>query len=103
MMSQGNGRAAAPVTTSEIRRKMLAIFADGEWHTLRELFPCLYEQDAPLSNVRHHLTMLRKELNPIGQDIISERVNGQMKYRHVKIFHLLVPLDPSQLPPVRTI
>ncbi len=75
-----------------IQRAMLDVLADGHPHTREELHACLYDDMGAMSNIRAHLTNLRKKLRPAGRDVACERVNGIVRYR------LLSPV-PSQSGP----
>lgn len=66
-------------------RKILAVLADGMRHPRRELHDCLYDETGPLSNIRAHITQLRKTLRPRGEDIVCELFSGGIYYRHVRI------------------
>jgi hypothetical protein len=68
-----------------IQKRMLAKLADGLPHKDIELHSCLNDTLAPISNIRAHLTLIRKHLRAVGQDIVSIRENGQVYYQHVRI------------------
>ncbi len=76
-----------------IQRKMLAILADGMPHRKQELFACLSVSDdqIPWSNIRRHMTPLRKHLRPKGHDIICMLIDGSWQYRLVRL--LASPYD----------
>lgn len=65
--------------------KMLAVLADGAPHARKELHNCLFDNLGPLSNIRAHITRLRKILRPQGQDIICELHGRTLCYRHIKL------------------
>ena len=54
-----------------VQKKMLAVLADGKRHGRERLHKCLSDELGPLSNIRAHLTALRKRL-PEGQEIVCE-------------------------------
>lgn len=63
------------------QQKMLSVLVDGCLHTQEELHACLYDDMGALSNIRAHLSNLRKKLRPTGRDVACERVNGVVRYR----------------------
>ena len=66
------------------QRKLLSILADGKPHTVAELFTCLPDDLGEATNVRSHLTGLRKRLRGEGRDIACELVCGVGYYRLVR-------------------
>ena len=91
-MSSKNGSQI----TRPIEEKMLRLLMDGAPHTRRELFTCLYEQDAPLSNIRMHISSLRKRVREYGMEIVCElRSQRSVNYRLVR---LLQDSDRAVLP-----
>lgn len=68
-----------------VQRRILKVLADGEPHDRAELHACLVDDLGPLSNIRVHLTRLRKKLRPQGQDIRCEMLGGQVYYRQVRL------------------
>lgn len=69
-----------------VQRKMLEVLADGMPHTKEELHACLWDEQGPLSNIRAHICIIRKSLQPIGQDIVCEiRRNRKTYYRQVRL------------------
>jgi len=64
---------------------MLRVLSDGFPHTREELHRCLPDELGPLSNIRAHLTSIRKRIRPLGQDVICELVNRRICYRHVRL------------------
>ena len=75
----------APDSFTPTQAKMLAVLADGQPHTRAELHACLVDELGPGSNIRPHLSAIRKKLRPIGQDIICEAVNYKYFYRHIRL------------------
>lgn len=71
-MASNNGKSNGRPTIPE---KMLAILSDGQPHSRQELFACLYEQDAPLSNIKIHITAVRKMVRPRGLDVVLRLTN----------------------------
>lgn len=78
MMTEGNG-------FTPVQRKMMDILRDGLPHTREELHGCLYDEMGPVSNIRHHLTGIRKILRPRGEDVITELVNRNTYHRWVRL------------------
>lgn len=64
---------------------MLDLLADGISHSREELRALLPDELGAISNIRTHLTAIRKQLRPQGRDIICEIRAGQTYYRHVRV------------------
>lgn len=64
---------------------MLHILSDGLCHFPDELRGCCPDDMVTLKNVRAHLSILRKKLRPIGEDVICQWDGGKFKYRHVRL------------------
>lgn len=64
---------------------ILERLADGMPHTAKELHGCLCDDLGDLSNVRAHLSRLRKKLRPRGEDIVCIVGNHANAYRHVRL------------------
>ena len=58
--------------------------ADGQSHSKEEL-KTLLSDDLSASTLKTHLTNMRKKMNPIGHDIISESWRDGTRYRWVRI------------------
>ena len=69
---------------------MLAVLADGQPHTRDELHACLPDELGPGSNIRPHLSAIRKRLRLIGEDVICEWKDRKYLYRHIR---LLTPVE----------
>lgn len=67
------------------QRRMLKVLADGLPHSREELHACLDDELGPVSNIKAHLTYLRRKLRPRGEDIFCVRTFGGMHYRYVRI------------------
>lgn len=78
--SNGNGKAKTTV-----QQKMRAVLKDFRPHRVEELFACLADELGSPTNVYAHLTAIRKELRPIGDDIASIRVDGRTYYQWVRL------------------
>lgn len=75
-------------TPTQVR--ILEVLKDGMPHRPNELRDCLNDEACVQSNLRAHLTFLRKKLRRMGQDIICECGQGRrMFYRQVR--NLLPP------------
>lgn len=55
-------------------RRMYEVLSDGSLHSSHELHGCLLDDMGPVSNVKPHLTHLRKKLREHGLNITC--VNG---------------------------
>lgn len=65
------------------QKRMLAVLADGKPHRRKELHACLCDEMGPLSNIRAHLTHIRKRLRPLGMDIVCQLSGSFVCYRWV--------------------
>jgi hypothetical protein len=72
------------------KQRMLAVLADGQRHLRQELQACLYDELGPIKNIQCHLSVLRRELRPLGQDILCEVYNGNLYYRQVRLLNAVV-------------
>lgn len=68
-----------------VRKKMVELLSDGLPHTRQELHACLSDELGPLSNIRAHLSIMRKKLRTIGEDILCEFVGRKLHYRLVRL------------------
>lgn len=75
------------VHLSKIQRQMLEILSDGKPHNRKELFACLYEQDAPIYNIITHISKIRKYLRRQGQDVINTIHRRRRCYIQVRLLH----------------
>ncbi|MDB4786196.1 hypothetical protein OAG36_00530 [bacterium] len=69
------------------QERILKVLSDGRIHTKDELFNCLDDElaDRNGSAVKRHLSIMRKQLRPNGQDIICEFFQRKRFYRHVRL------------------
>ena len=72
---------------TRVQRAMLDVLSDGRPHTAAELHACLYDNSGPLSNVRIHISGIRKQLRPRGEDVVCEIINRRAHYRHVRLLN----------------
>jgi len=56
-----------------VHRKIMAILADGQPHRDAELRACLSDELGDVDNIEPHISMLRRALHPIGQDLVLEK------------------------------
>lgn len=68
---------------SKTHRAMLEMLSDGQPHYRGELHKCCGPSCVKM--VRYHISRIRKQLRPVGQDIVCELVNRQIHYRHVRL------------------
>jgi hypothetical protein len=66
------------------QRKILGLLSDGQAHAAREIKRLLPDDLGAVTNVKPHLSRLRKTLRARGEDIRCEIVNGAVRYRHVR-------------------
>lgn len=64
---------------------MLTILADGLPHRREELHACLPDDLGDLSNIKAHLTAIRKAIRPQGRDVACELLGGVICYRLVRL------------------
>lgn len=69
---------------SPTRQKIMDLLADGQRHTREELRNCLFDELGVATNIHAHLTGLRQQLRPFGEDISCTSVSGQRYYQKVK-------------------
>ena len=72
------------LTFTPTQQKIVDLLSDGLPHTRKEVHACLWDELSPLSNIKAHITAIRKKIRPLGQDIICE-YNGKIHYRHVRL------------------
>lgn len=65
--------------------RIMAVLSDGRAHSAQELQSCLYDDLGVITNVKFHITMIRKILRPLGQDIVFLRREDRAWYAHVRI------------------
>jgi hypothetical protein len=75
---------------SPTQKCLMEILGDGNQHPRDELMKCLWDELGKPVNLSNHLTLLRKKLHPIGQDVVSERHRGDTGY-----LYRLVRLGPT--------
>ncbi len=66
------------------QQRMYAVLEDGYPHTPKELHACLDDELGPLTNIQPHLTLLRRKLAPLGQDVICRKNGTGPMYRLVR-------------------
>lgn len=66
-----------------IEQNMMEQLSDGEVHSLESLAEHLYE-DSRMA-MQTHVSNLRRQLRPIGQDIACIRVNGCCYFQLVRL------------------
>lgn len=68
-----------------IQRKMMGVLSDGSWHSVVELHRCLNDDMGSLTNVRAHLTAIRKVIRPLGEEIACVNMEGTTYYMHSRV------------------
>jgi DNA-binding response OmpR family regulator len=74
-----------------IKQLILEILADGRPHRREQLLECIGDPLASRNNLNVHLSKIRKELRPKGEDIVCELRERKIHYRHVRL--LASPYD----------
>jgi hypothetical protein len=65
-------------------QRILMLLSDGLPHSLQELMECTDDGEfCSRKNIHTHLSMLRKKLQPRGEDIMCRRSGKDFLYRHV--------------------
>ena len=66
---------------------MLELLSDGLPHTREELHACLWDENANLSTVKVHISIIRRTLRPLGEDIVCVLFGYPLRvhYRQVKM------------------
>ena len=64
-------------------RRILALLADGEAHSLADLLPALEDECAEPSTLNVHIARMRPRLNYFSQDVLC-RERGGTTYRLVR-------------------
>lgn len=76
--------------TPTVQQRMLAVLADGKPHRAEELHACLMDEMGASRNIRAHLTAIRKQLRPKGEDIVCVFVDRKYQYRWVRLLQSAV-------------
>lgn len=73
------------MTLRDVEKKILALLSDGQPHTKEEIHTCLWDECGSVNNVYQHISVLRKKLRPIGQDIVCTTRGNRYRnqYQHV--------------------
>jgi DNA-binding CsgD family transcriptional regulator len=66
-------------------KRMLRVLSDGLPHSRDELQLCLWDNLGAVSNIRCHLTSIRRKLRPRGEDVLCVIHRSRPAYRHVKL------------------
>lgn len=67
------------------QRRMMAVLGDGMIHSKQELHACLNDDMAQVELVVCHISLLRKRIGPIGQDVVYVNGRAGMGYRLVRL------------------
>ena len=78
------GRKPYMIQFTVTQQKIIDILKDGLAHTRVELRDAV-DSEATFGNMQDHVSMIRKKIRPIGQDIICELANRRICYRHVRL------------------
>jgi len=82
------GSSNRPPRLTPTHHKILEALADGEPHDVDSLRKCLWDDMSKNSTLQYHVSILRKILRARGEEILCERVDNHIHYRHVRISHL---------------
>lgn len=72
------------VRWTRTQERLLALFADGLWHSKKALLACLEDDMAVDGTLRCHLANIRKKL-PTGQAIVCEVDHRRYGWRQVRL------------------
>lgn len=67
------------------QQRILAVLRDGRAHLRSELLACLWDELGARSNIRAHLTAIRKVLRTRGEDIRCEILDRAVYYRRIRV------------------
>lgn len=73
---------------TKVQSAILKVLADGNSHWREEFRNCLHDEDGDISNLKFHITNLRRKLEPVGQTIVCERRSKRTYYRWVRLLHI---------------
>jgi DNA-binding winged helix-turn-helix (wHTH) protein len=68
-----------------VQQRMLELLSDGLPHSKEELHDCLYDELSNIATIQKHISLIRKQLRPHGQDILIEFIRRRVHYRHVRL------------------
>lgn len=71
-----------------IQMALLDLLSDGQFHKQSELLERMGDPMADRDALAQHIIRLRERLRPRGETILTDKTNGQTKYRHVRIVAL---------------
>jgi hypothetical protein len=69
-----------------MQQRIVDLFKDGIRHSVDEIANVI-DKYATAENVRNHISVLRKILNPIGYDIVCETRYKRTTYRMVMMIY----------------
>ncbi len=72
-------------TYTPTEQRLVAMLSDGKTHSRRELLTCIDDDQAEFSNLQWHLSQVRKQVRPMGQEIMFVSGNCVSGYRHVRL------------------
>lgn len=81
---QGSNAVIGDIEFSPVERRMMQVLSDGKPHLDKELHGCLNDDMGATSNVRPHITSIRKKLRPRGQSISCHSFEGKTYYQVVR-------------------
>lgn len=67
------------------QRRILTVLSDGACHPHEELATCLNDDLAGPKALDMMISLIRKKLRPLGQNIICETFDDRKTFRHVRI------------------
>jgi hypothetical protein len=66
------------------QQKIINVLSDGQPHQKRELQDCLDELAEP-NAIHVHVTLIRRKLRPVGEEILCVNRDGKSYFRHVRV------------------
>lgn len=70
---------------TKTQERILRVLADGQRHHKTELKEVLRDPEAQPRALIQHISILRKKLRPVGEDIVCEFYQRRIHYRHVRL------------------
>jgi hypothetical protein len=67
------------------QQRIVSKLSDGLPHSTVEMMLCLDDKLSDITCLRSHISILRRRLRPIGQDVVCQRIDGMSYYRLIRL------------------
>ena len=74
------------------QQAILKMLSDGQRHHRDHLLCCFSDELASVQSLKNQLTAIRKQIRPLGEEIICETANRRTYYRHVRLLSSFKPV-----------